>query len=188
MTRNFGFLCSMAALASLVGCGTMTSSLPSLTEREGANPPKLVASGQKDSQGREVLTWERQESFARVSPNLKGVGDISCMRARGDLEAIGYHSKALGLDGKPISGGAFLCWTKANGFAQDAVAPRLVRDGANLAWDRPAAFGAVPDSARSRGERICSSLGSFSPIGFHSKARDLNGAEITGGGFLCAPR
>jgi hypothetical protein len=174
-----------AATLALSGCMTVPPA-PAMGDKEADTPPRLVNSGKKDDKGRDLPTWNNPGAFAKVAGNLKNVGDTACMRARPDLEAIGYHSRAEGLDAKTLSGGGFFCWIKANGEKQDAVAPQLVREGGLVAWDRPVAFGAVPESVQARGNQVCASVGNYIAIGYHSAARDVEGKAITGGGFLCA--
>lgn len=173
------------SVAALAGCVVIPAA-PGMGDKEDAKAPRLVNSDKKDEQGRFLPTWDRPGAFAKVAGNLKNLGDIACMRARPDLEAIGYHSKAEDIEGKAMVGGGFFCWTKSNGEKQDAVAPQLVPDGSTVMWNRPSAFGAVPDAAKARGAQVCSSMGNFVAIGYHSEARDLAGKPIAGGGFLCA--
>lgn len=177
-------LLSLSVLA-LAGCMTVPTA-PSMGDKEDPKAPRLVNSDKKDAEGRFLPTWDRPGAFGKVTGSLKSIGDIACMRARVDLESIGYHSKAEGIDGKAMNGGGFFCWAKENGEKQSANAPQLVRDGNALAWDRPSAFGAVPDAVKARGVQVCSSIGNFVAIGYHSAARDLTAKPIDGGGFLCA--
>jgi len=183
--KQFSKVIVSLMVLALAGCA-MVPVQPGMGEKEDAKAPRLVNSDKKDEQGRFLPTWDRPGAFGKVTGNLKSLGDIACMRARADLESVGYHSKAEGMDGKAMPGGGFFCWTKANGEKQDANAPQLVRDGNALAWDRPAAFGAVPDAEKARGAKVCSSIGNFLAIGYHSGSRDLTGKPIVGGGFLCA--
>lgn len=52
-------------------------------------------------------------------------------------------------------------------------------------WDRPAAFGAVPNNLQATGDAICKQAQYQRAIGYHPKARNLEGQPIVGGGYLC---
>lgn len=55
-----------------------------------------------------------------------------------------------------------------------------------LTWDRPWAFGPVPEELRAAGDIGCMSLGlSLRAGGYHPRALNRMGAEIPGGGFFC---
>ena len=185
--KKFSHIILSLSVLALTGCMSVPVA-PGMGDKEDAKAPRLVNSTVKDEQGRFLPTWDRPTAFGKVSGNLKSIGDIACMRARADLESIGYHSKAEGMDGNAMVGGGFFCWAKANGDKQDVKAPQLVRDGNTLSWDRPSAFGAVPEAVKTRGAQVCSSIGNFVAIGYHSDSRDEAGKPIVGGGFLCAAK
>lgn len=53
-------------------------------------------------------------------------------------------------------------------------------------WDRPEAFGPVPEELKDRGDKKCKDDGAREAIGYHPRAINLNGQPFEGGGFLCA--
>lgn len=55
-----------------------------------------------------------------------------------------------------------------------------------IMWDRPGAFGSVPDGLMATGNQLCKATGFTKVIGYHPQAIGLNGQAIAGGGFLCA--
>ena len=77
----------------------------------------------------------------------------------------------------------------APGDHEGDTPPRMVvRDSVN-SWDNGAAFGPVPAALLESGKRVCSGMNTadkhYKPVGYHSRAQDLNGNPIAGGGFLC---
>jgi len=54
----------------------------------------------------------------------------------------------------------------------------------NVKWDNAYAFNQVPEDKRARGEQICSRLGQEA-VGYHAKAKDLEGKVFAGGGYHC---
>jgi hypothetical protein len=154
-----------------------------------ANPPQLVLSGQKDKDNRELHTWDRPGAFGKVTGQQKVLGDMACMIARIDLEAIGYHPKAKDASGAEMPGGGYFCAQKSHGDQPAATAPRLVMVNGILGWDRPSAFGLVPKALKSNGQQVCARAGSnLEAIAYHPTARDLQNNLIEGGGFFCAPK
>lgn len=155
-------------------------------DKPDAVAPRLVVSGKRDPNGRELLAWDRPNAFGRVPAELQVRGDVACMLGHIAFEAIAYHPAALDEKGQPLPGGGFFCWRKKAGEQPGEAAPRLVRADGTLGWDRPAAFGAVPDVRQADGRRVCGAAAEA--IGFHPAALDEAGREIPGGGFFCGPR
>lgn len=154
-----------------------------------ANPPQLVFSGQKDKDSRELLMWDRPGAFGKVAGQQKVAGDVACMMARVDLEALGYHPKARDAAGAEMPGGGYFCTPKSHGDQPAALAPRLVIINGVLGWDRPSAFGLVPKAMKSNGQQICARAGNnLEAIAYHPTARDVQNNLIEGGGFFCAPK
>lgn len=177
----------MILLGSLALSACTTT--PRVGELPGSAAPQLVREGRQDASGRELLRWDRPGAFGRVTGTQKITGDIACMMAGIEFEAIGYHPKARDVSGKEMPGGGYYCAAKANGDKPDATAPRLVRTDGLLGWDRPSAFGRVPEQARERGNRICQQANpNFQAIGYHPFARLENGNAIIDGGFFCVPK
>ncbi len=54
-----------------------------------------------------------------------------------------------------------------------------------IGWDRPNAFGPVPEKLRPEGTSICQAINYNKAIGYHPGALDYAGKPITGGGFFC---
>ena len=87
-------------LAFLSGCVTG----PSIGSVENTtNPPRLV----KGADG--VVYWENISSFGPMPKELKGDFDKYCVAANPKWHAIGFNSKAIGLDGKAFPNGGFIC-------------------------------------------------------------------------------
>ncbi|QDL54446.1 hypothetical protein [Rhodoferax aquaticus] len=79
-----------------------------------------------------------------------------------------------------------------SGGSEGDVPPRLaIRDNAKT-WNNGASFGPVPIALESDGDRICSSMNStdkqYQAVGYHSKAQDLDGSTLPGGGYLCVKK
>lgn len=53
-------------------------------------------------------------------------------------------------------------------------------------WDRPRAFGAIPDHLCSTGDKLCRAGGFEKAIGYHPHALSRDGQAIAGGGYLCS--
>lgn len=84
--------------------------------------------------------------------------------------------------------------TPTVGDAQSDTPPQLVagsqRDASGRViyqWDRPQAFGRVQGERKVLGDAACL-LGrvDLEAVGFHSQAKDADGAPIPGGGYFCA--
>ncbi|CAK0745049.1 hypothetical protein CCP3SC15_1350005 [Gammaproteobacteria bacterium] len=73
------------------------------------------------------------------------------------------------------------------GDKPDPVPPRLVLNENKVpTWDRPNAFGAVPDELKAKGDEVCKSAGAKEATGYHANALNLNGKPFQGGGFFCS--
>ncbi|WP_295374551.1 hypothetical protein [uncultured Pseudacidovorax sp.] len=83
-------------------------------------------------------------------------------------------------------------WTARPGDREDPIPPRLVKEGDTWAWDRPGAFGPVPQALASAGARVCGSLDKngthWKPTGYHAHAEDGLGRPFDGGGYFCVPQ
>lgn len=173
---------STLCLAGLTACtgGALIGQAPA------EQPPQLVKLGARDAQGQEFLVWDRPKAFGPVPPELQALGDFNCMQGRLSLRAVGYHAQAKGLDGQAIAGGGYFCAETL--MTQGAPAPRVVRQGDSIGWDRPGSFGPIPPELRTRGRREC---GSQTPparaLAYHPRPLDINGQPIAQGGFLCTP-
>lgn len=174
---------SILGLTALIAaCAT-----PAIVGKQASETaPQLVKVMNKDL-GQEVITWDNPFLFGPVPANLQASGDVACLRARVDLQAVGFHSRAKDLQGQALPGGGYYCYPKARGSEPDAKAPRLsVIDGV-LGWDRPAAFGRVPADQQARGDAVCERFApGMKAIAYHPKAEQQNGQAIIGGGFFCA--
>lgn len=175
------FGCSILAF----GCALT----PQMGQEPDPVPPQLTLSGEKDKIGRELLTWDRPDAFGKVPDDKKVLGNATCLLARVDLEAIGYHPRAKDSSGKEMPGGGFFCAIKPEGDQPSVNPPRLVRTNEVLGWDNPAAFGAIPEEVKSRGDAICRQAGAqLEAVGYHPQARSEQNTPIVGGGFFCGPK
>lgn len=181
LTRNTLHIAAAAALVALTGCVTAP---PMVGEKPDTVPPQL-----RTSQKTGLLEWDRLMAFGKVSGPLKATGDVACMSAAPEYEALGYHPRAKDEKGNEMPGGGFLCKRKDNGDKPDAKAPQLKPDGNSFAWDRPGAFGKVPEEIKESATRACNAAGGqrMRAIGFHPKAMDAQGKPFPTGGFLCFP-
>lgn len=72
------------------------------------------------------------------------------------------------------------------GDRPDEIPPRLVMGHNNTRiWDRPEAFGPVPDSKQKQGQKACGP--NKKAIGYHPYAKDEKGYAIPKGCYLCVP-
>ena len=89
----------------LLGCAGIGSA------PDEKNPPQLVDSSFRkgwDGQKVENVAWDRPGAFGPVPAKLQARGDAIC--EGGQFErALGYHPKALDLDGKLLPDGGFYC-------------------------------------------------------------------------------
>lgn len=81
------------------------------------------------------------------------------------------------------------------GSAPSETPPKIIIDPADnksRTWDNPSAFGPVPASEAARGAKTCSTLDrdnvKFAALGYHPKAKNIDGKPFEGGGFFCAPK
>ena len=74
-----------------------------VSEQPNSISPRLVKN--KHPQG---VGWDNPSAFGKVPANLQELGNASCVLA-GAAKAVGYHPKAIGLDGKPMSKGGYFC-------------------------------------------------------------------------------
>lgn len=73
--------------------------------QEGAIPPRL----QQQNGGN---TWDNWSAFGPVPASRAALGAETCAQLNTmaqKFKAIGYHSRAQGLDGKPLPNGGFYC-------------------------------------------------------------------------------
>jgi hypothetical protein len=58
-----------------------------------------------------------------------------------------------------------------------------------LVWDRPAAFEKISGERKALGDAAClMSRADLEAIGYHPRAKDIDGKDMQGGGYLCAPK
>ncbi len=151
-------------------------------------PPQISETVSKTEENRQLFTWDRPSAFGKVPAELQAIGDFICAKGRIDLQATGFHPRAKDKDDHEIPGGGYFCEKKSSGDQPHAVAPRLASVNGILGWDRPAAFGRVPEALVAQGRRTCLAMGpALEAIGFHPDALDEKGQKIRGGGFLCGP-
>lgn len=176
------FFSSLAVVGMLAGC---VSNGILIGEKPSDPPPKLAFLGARDAKSQDYLTWENVSSFGQVPVALKAAGDSSCMRLGLELRATGYHPHARDRNGREMAGGGFFCQVVlAVGY--DSVPPRQVKRDRALAWDRPGAFGPIPDSAMTAAALECAKQNQ-KPLAYHPGALGEDGLPMTGGGFLCTP-
>jgi hypothetical protein len=190
ISKRFSYsraLCQVTvAMSALLCVGHVAAQVGAKPDEK---PPQLVLSGQKDKDNRELHTWDRPGAFGKVTGQQKVLGDMACLIARVDLEAIGYHPKAKDAAGADMPGGGYFCAPKSHGDQPAAIAPRLVTVNGILGWDRPSAFGSIPKALKANGQKICERAGAnLEAIAYHPTARDLQNNLIEGGGFFCAPK
>lgn len=148
-------------------------------------PPQVVFLGAVDAKGVEYLTWERPWAFGKVPEELQASGDISCMKTGINMRATGYHPRALDRQGKPTPGGGYFCQLIVTD--KIAAAPRLVERNGQLGWDRPSAFGAIPEAKLSQAWAACQQQNPKTrPLGYHPDALDATGKPMPSGAYLCA--
>lgn len=75
------------------------------------------------------------------------------------------------------------------GAEPSSTPPMLVKqtvDGEEVnVWNSIAKFGPVPLEKAAIAEQICRDIGAVEPWGYHPKAKDVDGRELDGGGYLC---
>lgn len=175
----------VSVAAVLSGCAVSAR----LGETPASEAPQLVAGNLRDASGRIVYEWNRPDAFGKVSGRQKVLGDATCLMARVDLEALGYHPSAMDAEGQLIPGGGYLCGVKATGNQPGEQAPTLVRSNGVLGWNEPRLFGVVPLGQQARGDALCAKVQTrFEAVAYHPRAQDEAGQMIEGGGFFCAPK
>lgn len=175
---------SLAIVSILSACSTSSRS----SAAADANAPQMISDGKRDEWGRVKFRWDRPGEFAKISEDQKRTGDIVCMMIDVGLEATGYHPHAKNLIGREFPRGGYSCEAKKNSDKPDEVSPRLVRTNGVLGWDRPAAFGRIPDQLKLRGNDFCKVINrNYEAIAYHPKPIMETGNVAPSGGFLCAP-
>ena len=95
--------------SKMVISGSSTNNLP-IGKTYSKTPPKLVR--QEVSWGKnkpvQSIAWDNSQWFGPIPAHLMKEGMATC-QAVGGQKARGYHPKAMGINGKPIPGGGFLC-------------------------------------------------------------------------------
>lgn len=70
--------------------------------------------------------------------------------------------------------------------------PQIVIRNDVRTWDRPGAFGPVPETLRERAAQTCASLDTdkvkHEARGYHAGALNLEGKPFAGGGYYCTPK
>lgn len=81
-----------------------------------AEPPRLLETQFKNVCGctKKGIIWDHAGAFGPVPTELRETGDATCINY-GFTRAVGYHPKAIGLNGAPIEGGAYLCSGRVQG-------------------------------------------------------------------------
>lgn len=100
--NKYTIITGIAVTAILSGCSGM------MTKQGVSAPPRLVLSDSDDERHPQKVAWQHTERFGPVPKELQAKGNQFCMRANFE-RAIGYHPKALGVQGKVIPGGGFYC-------------------------------------------------------------------------------
>jgi hypothetical protein len=177
--KRLGLVLTLATLLSACSTGIL------IGEKPTEPPPQVVFLGAVNAQGLEYLTWDRPQAFGKVPKDLQASGDISCMKTGINMRATGYHPRALDRQGKPTPGGGYFC--QVGVLDKLAEAPRLVERNGQLGWDRPSAFGAIPESKLSQALAACQQQNTKTrPLGYHPGALDATGKPMPSGAFLCA--
>ena len=104
MTKNITRIISIGVATLLLGCAV--GSAP-----DEKNPPQLVDTAFRkgwDGNNLENVAWDRPSAFGPVPENLQEKGDSICKKGKYE-RAVGYHPRALDLEGKPIPDGGYFC-------------------------------------------------------------------------------
>lgn len=96
-------LAGVLVVVGLSGCTGMTGK-PGV----GAAPRLVQLDPDSSTVHPQKVVWRHTERFGAVPKALQAKGDQSC-KSVNYQRAIGYHPKALGVDGKVIPGGGFYC-------------------------------------------------------------------------------
>lgn len=170
---------AMATLLSACSTGVL------IGEKPTEPPPQVVFLGAVNEKGVEYLTWDRPWAFGKVPEELKASGDISCMKTGINMRATGYHPRALDRQGKPTPGGGYFCQVAV--LDKLTAPPQLVERNGQLGWDRPSAFGAIPESKLPQALSACQQQNPKTrPLGYHPGALDATGKPMPSGAYLCA--
>lgn len=80
--------------------------------------------------------------------------------------------------------------TKASDKAPQLIKVPSQAGGSDVVtWDNPFLFGPVPEKLQSAGDIACMRARvDLHAMGFHPKAKDLEGKELAGGGYYCYPK
>ena len=175
----FMVLATVGLLAGCVSNGILIGETPS------DPPPQLAFLGARNAKNQDYLTWENVSSFGRVPAALKAAADTSCMRLSLDLRAAGYHPHARDRNGHDIPGGGFYCQPVLK-IGYDSTPPQLSERNGVVVWDRPGAFGTIPEHVMAAAVQACAKQNK-KPLAYHPGALGVDGQPLTGGGFLCAP-
>lgn len=183
LSRRTGLLTMLIVLVGLGGAAT-TTALRAQTE---STPVLTRSSAPVAESGRPSFEWNRTEGFSAIPAALKRRGDAACLAQGPELEAVAHHPRAR-FNETPIEGGGFLCRPKANGSAPQYPPPRMTSDQGIDGWDRPSAFGALPEGLMAVADRACMRQDArLRAVAFHPDALDGQGRPIPGGGVFCAP-
>ena len=89
--------------------GPSTNNLP-IGKTYSKTPPKLVRREVSWGKNKPVqsIAWDNSQWFGPIPAHLMKEGMSTC-QAVGGQRARGYHPTAMGINGKPIPGGGFLC-------------------------------------------------------------------------------
>jgi hypothetical protein len=137
--------------------------------------------------GRPGFEWSHTDGFVAIPVAIKRRGDAACLAQGPNLEAVGHHPRAR-FNEAQIEGGGFLCRPKASGSAPQYPPPRMTSEHGIEGWDRPGAFGALPDRLVAAADRACMGQDArLRAVAFHPDAQDGQGRPIPGGGVFCAP-
>jgi hypothetical protein len=170
--------------AALAGC---VSSAFVVGDSYGEPPPQVVYMGAEDAQGKPYLTWHRSWAFGPVPSELQSSGDMSCMKLGYSLRAVAYHPRALDLNGQATPGGGFFCQPQPLQNLADARPPQVVVKDGMEGWDRPGAFGPIPEDRLSAANQVCTQQNpKAKPLGFHFRPLNASGQPMLQGGYLCA--
>ena len=127
--------------------------------------------------------------FGPIAPEEQADADRSC-RQLGAINAIGYHPRAINLEGKPFA--SYYCHfadaptdeIELIGNQPSATSPRLAQRKF-LAWDKPHLFGSIPANLQTVGNNICQKAGFRFATEYYPHAIDEKGRPMPQGGYIC---
>jgi len=96
---------ALAVLATLAGCAVQ-----GIGDKQADTPPRIVI--RQDSNNNDYRTWDNPGAFGPVPANMAAVGAKVCgslNTAQTKYKALGYHARALNLEGMPFVGGGYYC-------------------------------------------------------------------------------